>query len=329
VKNIAGILLAFIIAVAAFALGRHFPLVGGAVFGIVIGILIRNSVRLPESTASGIRFTSKKILQFSIILLGGSLSFGQIAETGGASLYVMLFTIVAAFAAAFLFGRIMGIGHNLTGLIGVGTAICGGSAIAAISSIIRADDHEIAYSISTIFLFNVAAVIIFPPLGHLLGLSDYGFGLFSGTAINDTSSVVAAGYIYSDPAGDYATIVKLTRTVLIIPIAVMFSLFIAMSGGKGKKDGARLDMIKIFPWFVLGFLGMAVLNSLGVFDAEIQSFTKESGKFMIVMALSAIGLQTDFRRMLQTGYKPLLLGFMVWLVVAGTSLAVQLVTGQM
>jgi uncharacterized integral membrane protein (TIGR00698 family) len=329
VKNIPGILLAIVIAAAAFALGHKFPLVGGAVFGIVIGILVRNSVRLPDSTASGIRFTSKKILQFSIILLGGSLSFGQIAETGSSSLYVMLFTIVAAFAAAFLFGRMMGIGGNLTSLIGVGTAICGGSAIAAVSSIIRADDHEIAYAISTIFLFNVAAVIIFPPLGHLLGLSDYGFGLFSGTAINDTSSVVAAGYIYSDPAGDYATIVKLTRTVLIIPIAVMFSLFIAMAWGKGKKDGARLDLIKIFPWFVLGFLGMAVLNSLGVFNAEIQSLTKESGKFMIVMALSAIGLQTDFRRMLQTGYKPLLLGFMVWLVVAGTSLAVQLVTGQM
>jgi uncharacterized integral membrane protein (TIGR00698 family) len=328
-KKIPGILLAFLIAGAAFALGREFPVVGGAVFGILFGILIKNSIRLPETTADGIRFTSRKVLQYSIILLGGSLSFGQIAETGSASLYLMLFTIIAAFAAAFLVGRIMGIGYNLMSLIGVGTAICGGSAIAAVSTIIKAEDHEIAYSISTIFLFNVVAVLIFPPLGHLLGLSDYGFGLFAGTAINDTSSVVAAGYIYSDPAGDYATIVKLTRTVLIIPIAVMFSMVMAIAGVKGKRDGARVNIIKIFPWFVLGFLGMAVLNSVGVFSAEVQSLTKESGKFMIVMALAAIGMQTDFRKMLQTGYKPLLLGFLVWIAVAGTSLAVQLTTGQM
>jgi uncharacterized integral membrane protein (TIGR00698 family) len=328
-KRIPGIMLAFLIAGAAFALGREYPIVGGAVFGILLGIVLRNTFRLPEATSDGIRFTSKKILQYSIILLGGSLSFGQIAETGSSSLYVMLFTIAAAFAAAFVFGRLMGIGRNLTSLIGVGTAICGGSAIAAISGIIKAEDHEIAYSISTIFLFNVVAVLIFPPLGHLLGLSDYGFGLFAGTAVNDTSSVVAAGYIYSDPAGDYATIVKLTRTVLIIPIAVAFSVFTAVAAGGEKKARGRVDILKIFPWFVLGFLGMAVLNSLGLLSPDAQVWTKEAGKFMIVMALSAIGLQTDFRKMLQSGFRPMFLGFLVWLFVAGASLAVQMFTGQL
>lgn len=328
-KKIPGISLALLIAIVAFYLGKLFPVIGAAVFGILIGIAIRNSIKMPEPALAGIIFTSKKILQFSIILLGGTLSFGQIIKTGLASFYIMFFIIAAAFITAFLVGKALRIGTNLKSLIGVGTAICGGTAIAAVSSIIDADDHEIAYAVSTIFFFNVIAVLLFPPLGHLLGLTDYGFGMFAGLAINDTSSVVAAGYTFSNAAGDYATIVKLTRTTLIIPISILFVIYIFMMKKKSAEKNIYYDVRKIFPWFILGFVGMAIINSTGIIHDSLVSAVKETAKFMIVMALSAIGLQTNFKKMMQTGYKPLLAGFCAWLAVAGTSLTVQFFTGQM
>jgi uncharacterized integral membrane protein (TIGR00698 family) len=328
-KKIPGLSLALMISLAALFLGKMFPIIGAAVFGIVIGIIIRNSMKMPEPTIPGIIFTSKKILQLSIILLGGTLSFGQIIKTGFASVYVMIFTIAAAFITAFVIGKALRIGSNLKSLIGVGTAICGGSAIVAISSIIDADDHEIAYAVSTIFLFNVIAVLLFPPLGHLLGLTDYGFGMFAGLAINDTSSVVAAGYTFSNAAGDYATIVKLTRTTFIIPVSILFVIYIYILKKKALESRYYYDVRKIFPWFILGFVGMAIINSSGIIHDSLVSAIKETAKFMIVMALSAIGLQTNFKKMMQTGYKPLLAGFCAWLAVAGTSLTVQFFTGQM
>jgi uncharacterized integral membrane protein (TIGR00698 family) len=277
---------------------------------------------------NGINFSSKTILQLSIILLGGTLSLMQILKTGLSSFFVMIFTISVAFITAFGFGKLLKVETNLKKLIGVGTAICGGSAIAAISPIIEAEEHEVAYSISTIFLFNVVAVLLFPALGHLLGLSDYGFGLFAGTAINDTSSVVAAGYTISNAAGDFATIVKLTRTTMIIPISLIFMAWVMLSKKKDAAGSVNYNIGKIFPWFILGFIAMAIVNSTGIINKECFFYIKESAKFMIVMALSAIGLKTDIRKMLQSGLKPLLLGLIVWFFVALTSLTVQYITGQ-
>ena len=238
-QNSLGILFAFIIALIANWLGRLFPIIGGAVFGILIGIIINNLIGKPKSVEKGVTFTSKKVLQWAIILLGGGLSLTQVWKTGLSSFSVMIFTLCAAFITAYGFGKLMGISSNLKTLIGVGTAICGGSAIAAISPIIEADDMDIAYAISTIFLFNVIAVLIFPPIGHLLGLSDKAFGLWAGTAINDTSSVVAAGYAYSNAAGAYATIVKLTRTTMIIPISLIFSFIVAYNKKKAAKEDSK------------------------------------------------------------------------------------------
>jgi uncharacterized integral membrane protein (TIGR00698 family) len=323
-----GLVLTLIISIGAYFLGMFFPIIGAAVFGIVIGIVIKNLFKIPENMNHGINFSSKKILQFSIILLGGTLSLTQIAKTGVSSFFVMLFTISIAFIIAFAAGKILKVDTNLKSLIGSGTAICGGSAIAAISSVIDADEHDVAYSISTIFLFNVIAVLIFPPLGHLLGLSDYGFGLFAGTAINDTSSVVAAGYTFSNTAGDFATIVKLTRTTMIIPISLVFMVYVIISKKRESDNEIKFNIKKIFPWFILGFIGMAIINSTGIINQNFSFYIKEFAKFMIVMALSAIGLKTDIKRMLQTGAKPLFLGFIVWLAVAGTSLLVQFFTRQ-
>ena len=329
-KNFSGIFFAFIIAVAASWLGRFCPIIGGPVFGIIIGIIINNTIGKPHYTLPGIGFTSKKILQWAIIVLGAGLSFNQVLKTGLNSLTVTIFTLSAAFIAAYGFGKMMNIPFKLKSLIGVGTAICGGSAIAAISPIIDADEMEVAYSISTIFLFNIIAVLIFPPLGHLIGFSDKAFGLWAGTAINDTSSVVAAGYAFSSAAGAYATIVKLTRTTMIIPISLIFCLVSAIQKKKEavKNQTVNYSFKKIFPWFVLWFIIASLLNTMGLFSPKAVTFINQLGKFMIVMALSAVGLSADFKKMLKTGIKPLLLGLIVWFAVAVTSIAVQFITGQ-
>ena len=329
-ENIPGIIFTFILALIATWLGNLFPVVGGPIFGIILGIFINNILKKPEKTIKGIGFTSKKILQWAIVVLGAGLSLTQVLKTGLDSLSVMIFTLSAAFITAYTFGKLLGIPPRLKSLVGVGTAICGGSAIAAISPIIEADEMEVAYSISTIFFFNIIAVLIFPPLGHLLHLSDKAFGLWAGTAINDTSSVVAAGYAYSNIAGSYATIVKLTRTTMIIPVSLFFSLAVALQKKREANQGKTVNYSfkKIFPWFILWFLIASLLNTIGLFRGNSITYINLLGKFMIVMALSAIGLNSDFKKMLKTGIKPILLGLIVWFSVAAVSIAVQIITRQ-
>lgn len=324
-----GIIACFILALIANILGNKFPIIGGAVFGIVIGTLINNFSNKPKFLVKGITFTSKKVLQWAIIVLGAGLNLKQVWNTGVSSFSVMIFTLAAAFLSAYGFGKLMKIDYKLKTLIGVGTAICGGSAIAAISPIIEAEETEIAYSISTIFLFNILAVIIFPLIGHLIGFSDKAFGLWAGTAINDTSSVVAAGYSFSNVAGVYATIVKLTRTTMIIPISLIFALITARQKRvKSNDSNVSYSLKKIFPWFILGFLATSLINTTGILSTSIVSNINTLGKFMIVMALSAIGLNADFRKMRKTGIKPIFLGLIVWITVAVVSIVVQRVTGQ-
>lgn len=329
-KNFSGIVLSMILALVAWELGGLVPIVGGPVFGIIIGIIINNTFGKPKVTLPGIMFTSKKILTWAIVVLGAGLSLSQVLKTGISSLSVTIFTLSASFITAYGVGKLLRIPYKLKTLIGVGTAICGGSAIAAISPIIEADDMDISYSISTIFLFNIIAVLIFPPIGHLIGFSDKAFGLWSGTAINDTSSVVAAGYAFSNAAGSYATIVKLTRTTMIIPISLIFAFITAYKKKKESKINSKVNysFIKIFPWFIIWFLVASLLNTLGIFKGNSIIYINNLGKFMIVMALSAIGLNTDFRKMIKNGIKPILLGFIVWVSVASVSILVQFITGQ-
>lgn len=315
---IPGMLIATIIAVPAWFLGAAVPLVGGPVFGIVLGMIITFWQR-PVTLNPGIAFTGKKILQYAIILLGFEMNLFHIFTVGSQSLLIMLSTISAALVTAWLVGRYLQLAGNINILIGVGTAICGGSAIAAAAPVISATDKEVAYSISTIFLFNIAAVFIFPFLGHILGMNDIGFGMWAGTAINDTSSVVAAGYSYSQTAGNFATIVKLTRTLMIVPIAIALSMF---TSRKNERTGA-FSIVKIFPWFILGFIAASIINTLGVIPLFLSQTLAQIGKFAIVMAMVAIGLNTHLKQLIHNGIKPILLGLSCWLAVALVSLAVQ------
>lgn len=331
-QSLPGLLLAIGIALLASVLGRCAPLIGGPVIGIVLGIVVRNAFSPGQRYGAGIAFAGKKVLQWSIIALGFGLSLAQVAKTGLESLSVTLVTMTVAFLAAWLLGRWLGVHDKLKILIGVGTAICGGSAIAAVTPIIQPDDHDTAFAISTIFLFNLVAVLLFPLLGHLLHLTDLGFGLWAGTAINDTSSVVAAGYSFSKAAGDYATIVKLTRATLIIPICLVLAFTVAAREKRRlKSEGglAHFSLAKIFPWFILWFLVASAIRTAGLIPAPLQPAIHAAAEFLIVVALTAIGLSADLRRMAACGARPILLGLGVWAAVSVSSLLVQLTIGQL
>jgi len=316
-----GLALATAVGMAALLLGRWMPIVGGPVFGILLGIAIRNSMGVAPMFKPGLQIASKQVLQWSIIALGFGLSIQQVARTGMDSLAVTFVTICVAFGSAWLLGKWLGIPSRLKILIGVGTAICGGSAIAAVTPIIKPDEHETAFAISTIFLFNVVAVLVFPMMGHWLNMSDAGFGMWAGTAINDTSSVVAAGYSYSQAAGDYATIVKLTRATLIIPICVILAVYVAWRNK--KQGGGDFSLRRIFPWFILWFLAASALRSAGLVPEAWNGAIHFFAEFLIITALTAIGLSSDLRRMVTAGARPIMLGLGVWMAVLLSSLLVQ------
>lgn len=313
-----GIILCSIIAVIATLLGQVFPIIGGIIFSIILGIIMSNIIKLPDQYQPGIKFASKKILQYAIIVMGFTLNLRVVVEMGLSSLPITLTTITAALLTSLWLGKVMNIGENIRTLIGVGTAICGGSAIAAASPIVDAKEDEVAFSLSTIFLFNIIAVFIFPIIGHTIGLSDIGFGHFAGTAINDTSSVVAAGYAYSEPAGDTATIVKLVRALMIIPVCL---ILVMLQLKKSEKKAFSIK--KVFPWFILYFFLASVATSIINLPEAIISYIKMLSTFMISIAMAGIGLSVSIKQFRAIGIKPVLLGASVWFVVAGISLIMQ------
>ncbi|EGJ40607.1 YeiH family protein [Streptococcus sanguinis] len=319
-KYLPGVLLSFGIAAVSIFLGGLLPLIGSSVLAIVFGIVLNNSMKLPAMFQEGLSYSGKKLLQYSIIFLGFSMSIGQVSETGLSSLRISLITILIAFLAAYLAGRFFKMNRVLTILIGFGTAICGGSAIAAASPILEADEEEIALSISTIFFFNILAVFIFPFLGHLLQMSDTFFGTWAGTAINDTSSVVAAGYTYSPSAGDLATIVKLSRALMIVPACLIFAAFRYI---KSKQSAQKTNLKQIFPWFIAWFVLASLVSSLGFLPAAVIPYTKFISQWLMAMALAAIGAKASFKQFKQAGAAPLLTGAFAWFCVAVSSLIIQ------
>lgn len=328
-KNWSGILLCLIIALPAWFLGKLVPVVGGPVFAILIGLVVALFPR-KDFFSAGITFTGKKILQLSVVLLGFGMNLVEIVKVGGQSLLIIVSTITTSLVVAFVMKKIMKIPTNVATLVGVGSSICGGSAIAATAPVIDADDEDIAQSISVIFLFNVIAALIFPSIGNALGLTDTGFGMFAGTAINDTSSVVAAGQTWasmhgSDVALNYATIVKLTRTLAIIPITLVLA-FVRSKKAKSSSAG-NVKFSKIFPWFVLFFILAAVISTVFKLQSSVTSVFTTGGKFFITMAMAAIGLNTNIVKLIKTGGKPILLGFICWVSIAGVSLLMQHIIG--
>ncbi|MCE4945562.1 putative sulfate exporter family transporter [Streptomyces albulus] len=334
VDRLPGLALAVAIALVATSLGRLVPVVGGPVSGIVLGVLVAVVARPGARMRPGITFAGRGVLQAAVVVLGAQLSLGQVLRVGVGSLPVMLVTLAVCLAAAYGIGRRLGVVRDLRTLIGVGTGICGASAIAAVTPIIGAAEAEVAYAVSTIFVFNIAAVLTFPVLGHLLGMGQHAFGLFAGTAVNDMSSVVAAATTYGGPAADYAVVVKLARTLLIIPICLGLAALArrrartADAGAAGSGEGlpGRVRVGRLVPWFLGGFLVLAAANTAGLVPQAAHGPLSALAVFLITVALSAIGLSTEPAKLRRAGAAPLLLGGCLWLVVSVTSLAVQFLT---
>lgn len=320
-KDISGILFSALIAACAYFLGKKFPVIGGPVFGILFGIILNNFNR-PESFESGIKFTSKKVLQLAVVLLGFGLNLGEIIVVGKSSLLIILSTISTALIIAFAAAKVLNIDSDIATLVGVGSSICGGSAIAATAPVINAKDEDIATSISVIFLFNIIAALIFPTLGVKLGMTHTGFGMWTGTAINDTSSVVAASGTWStmfndDTALNYATIVKLTRTLAIIPITLVLGII------KSKDSVEKVNPLKAFPTFILFFLLASIITTLLPLPETFLSSMKFLSKFFIIMAMSAIGLNTDIKKLISQGGKAIVEGALCWIGIICVSLLMQ------
>ena len=325
-RNGPGILACLCIAVPAWFLGRTFEVVGGPVFAILLGMVMALFWKEQGRARAGITFTSKKILQLAVVLLGFGMNLSSVAKVGAQSLPIILSTITTSLVAAFVLHKLLHMDAKISTLIGVGSSICGGSAIAATAPVIGADDEEIAQSISVIFLFNVLAALTFPTLGGMLGLSNEGFGLFAGTAVNDTSSVTAAAAAWDGIHGsstlDTAAIVKMTRTLAIIPITLVLAFLRTRQEKKSVRGtGVTVSLKEIFPWFVLFFVLASVVTTLLPLPAAVTGFLKSASKFFIVMA--AIGLNTDVVKLVRTGGKPIFMGFCCWVAIACVSLGVQ------
>lgn len=338
-KNGKGLLLCLVIAVPSWLLGKQFPIIGGAVIAIIAGMLIALFLKDKSSFESGVKFTSKKILQWAVILLGFGMNLAVIVQTGKQSLPIIISTIATSLVIAYLLHRVMHIPGKISTLVGVGSSICGGSAIAATAPVIDADDEEVAQAISVIFFFNVLAALIFPTFGKLIGFAvDTGeaFGIFAGTAVNDTSSVTAAAATWDSMWNlgsatlDTAVTVKLTRTLAIIPITLVLAFLRTRKEKMSGETGKKVSLKQIFPFFILYFVAASVITtvavSLGV-DASVFSPIKELSKFFIVLAMAAIGLNTDIVKLIKTGGKPIVMGFCCWVGITGVSLLMQHMLG--
>lgn len=336
-KNfIYGVVICLAFAIPSWMLGNAFPIIGGPIIAIILGMIISLLWNDKGEISTGINFTSKYILQTAIVFLGFGLNLNVIVATGLQSLPIIIGTILIALIVTIIMKRLMNMDYNTAVLVGVGSSICGGSAIAAAAPVIGADDEEVAQSISIIFFFNVLAAIIFQMLGKMLGFSTTNgeaFGIFSGTAINDTSSVTAAAATWDNMWGlgtqtlDKAVTVKLTRTLAIIPITLILSLLQARNT---KNEGESFSLRNAFPMFIAYFIIASIITTIAIsFGADANLFMplKELSKFFIVMAMLAIGLNSDIIKLVKTGGKPLILGATCWIAITAVSLFSQHLMG--
>lgn len=319
-----GIILSALIAAIAYIINDLLPidLLGATLIALLLGMALNPLVANYEVLDPGMNWTSKKILRVGIILAGITLSFSQVLQAGKYALVLLAFTLVTAFGVGYLCHKVFKINWKLAGLLSVSTAICGGTAVATVGPTINAKNRDIAYAISATFIFDIITVIAFPWIGQMLGLSDTGYGLWVGTAVNDTSSVVAAGYAFSDVAGVLATIVKLTRTLFIVPIVLIFSWIHAKKETQATGT-VKVDIVKIFPWFILGFLAVVAVRSTGLVPDVMVGQISALSKFCLAMSLAAIGLKTSFKEVTEVGIKPMIAGVVIDVSVVIVALIVQ------
>ncbi|MCB0358000.1 MAG: putative sulfate exporter family transporter [Bdellovibrionales bacterium] len=301
--------------------GKH-PL-EAPVIAILLGILLRNTIGLPARVVSGVKAFEKPLI-VGIVLIGAKLDLSLLTSHGENLILIILLTMVTGLASIVVVGRVLKLSGALSVLLAVGTTICGGTAIAVTAPLIRAREEETSYAIATIALCGLAAILVYPALGRFLGIGDFHFGAFVGTAIHSTPQVVGAGFIYSDKAGEVATAVKLVRNCFLAPAAFMVALWFAgvsdpATGEAPSLRGRFSQIAKGFPWFLFGFFVMAGLGSAGYFTPKGASGFSDAGKFLILLGMAGIGLNTQFAALRSIGFRPFIVGVVGTLVVAAVS----------
>ncbi|HSN11222.1 MAG TPA: putative sulfate exporter family transporter [Propionibacteriaceae bacterium] len=322
-RYLPGLLPPLLIGAVAYGLGRVAPVLGGPVVAILLGLLVGQVFGQRESWRPGATFASRTVLQASIVLLGATMSLGQVAATGGRTLPVLVGTLLVALIGGRLLARLLKV-DGITGLlVTYGTGICGASAIATMSAVLGAPATSVALAVTVIVVYNVLGAVFFPLLGHAMHLSQESFGLWAGTAVNDTSSVVAAATTYGVTAVSVAVVVKLTRTLAIIPLA----LYESWRSHRGSVSRRRPVWWKLVPTFLVLFLVAAAARSVGVVPASWGPAVKELAYIGTTVAMAAVGMGSSLRHVRKAGWRPVALGGLLWVLVAGSSLLLQKLTG--
>ncbi len=279
--------------------------------GVAFGMLS------PHPYAARARSASKLLLQISVVALGFAMNLHAVLRAGRSGFAYTLLGIAFALLLGTLLGRLLGVPRKSAFLISVGTAICGGSAIAAIGPVTDASDEEMSVAVGTVFLLNAVGLIVFPPLGHLFGLSESRFGLWAALAIHDTSSVVGAGAKYGAIALTVATTVKLARALWIVPLALGTAALQARRADTGSDRPPTA-----WPWFILFFVGAAVMNTYVTSLAPIYPWLSKAGRVGMTVTLFLIGTGMSRASLRAVGLRPLLHGVVLWIIVAASTLAV-------
>lgn len=276
---------------------------------LALGLILAFSIGNPYRAE--IRKPTKILLQVSVVLLGFGMNLDEVYKAGRDGILFTIVTIFGTLILGYLAGRLLGVNQKISTLISSGTAICGGSAIAAVAPVIDADSEEISVSLGTVFVLNSVALFLFPVIGHALGLSQHQFGIWSAIAIHDTSSVVGASQSYGAEALAIATTVKLTRALWIVPVAFLFSFIY-------REKSAKIAI----PWFILLFLLAAVARTYApseilpsIFDSLVNI-----AKTGLTVTLFLIGASLSPKMLKQVGVKPFLQGILLWIIISIVSL---------
>ena len=312
-----GLLLTGGIAAVAFAL-RRLPGIGALsplILAIVIGMALHNTLGTPAAARDGVGFALRRVLRLGIVLLGLQLTAQQVVAVGGRGIGVIVATLLATFVLTKWLGRLLGVERRLAELIAAGTAVCGASAVIATNTVTRGSDEDVAYAVACVTVFGSLSMLLYPLLPGALALTPHQFGLWAGASIHEIAQVVAAAFQNGVESGDFATVAKLSRVMLLAPLVLALGVLTPRRGEVGTRGRAPL------PWFAFGFLALIAVNSLGVVPAAAKAYTTPATTFLLAMALAAMGMATDPRKLRAAGLRPLALGAASWLLVSGLSLA--------
>jgi uncharacterized integral membrane protein (TIGR00698 family) len=277
---------------------------------------LHNIVGTPAIAKAGVTFSLRRVLRFAIILLGLQLTAAQVAEVGATGVAIIVTTLVSTFVFTKWLGRLIGVDRQLAELIAAGTSICGASAVIATNTVTDAPDEDVAYAVACVTVFGSVAMFVYPLLPGVLHLSQTGYGLWAGASIHEIAQVVAAAYQDGSRAGDFATIAKLSRVMMLAPVVITLGLIARRGGAGSPSNGKRVPL----PWFVLGFIALVGLNSVVVVPPHLKAAIVLATTFLLSLALAAMGLETDIAKLRMKGLRPFFLGFSAFLFIAAFSL---------